>query len=79
MGICIMEGNNITRRNLLQIHTNDIRYNEVGYRPLSKLCDCSEGEREYLMQSLDAQLHRGDRGLLLSMDRSLLIKKRNEK
>jgi hypothetical protein len=60
MGICIMEGNNITRRNLLQIHTNDIRYNEVGYHPLPKLCDCSEGEREYLMQSLDAQLHRGD-------------------
>lgn len=58
------KGHNITRRNLLQFNgksldTNDIRHNEPGYRPLPKLCDCCDAEREYLMQSLDGQLHRG--------------------
>ena len=60
------KGHNITRRNLLQyngksLDTNDIRHNEPGYRPLPKMCDCTDGEKEYLMQSLDAQLHRGSR------------------
>lgn len=60
------KGHNITRRNLLQFNgksldTNDIRHNEPRYRPLPKLCDCSEDEREYLMQSLEGQLHRGGR------------------
>mmetsp|Transcript_13413 Transcript_13413/g.19152 ORF Transcript_13413/g.19152 Transcript_13413/m.19152 type:complete len:310 (-) Transcript_13413:113-1042(-) len=58
------KGHNITRRNLSQfngksVDANDIRHDEPGYRPLPKLCDCSEGEREYLMQSLEGQLHRG--------------------
>jgi len=41
------------------LDTNDIRYDGPGYRPLPKLCECSEDEREYLMQSLEGQLHRG--------------------
>jgi len=58
------KGHNITRRNLLQFNgksldTGDIRHDEPGYRPLPKLSNCSEGEREYLMQSLESQLHRG--------------------
>jgi hypothetical protein len=58
------KGHNITRRNLLQfrgesLDANDIRHNELGYRPLPILCDCSEGEREYLMQSFEGQLHHG--------------------
>eukprot|EP00804_Cyclotella_cryptica_P020366 CCRYP_012593-RA/>CCRYP_012593-RA protein AED:0.25 eAED:0.25 QI:0/-1/0/1/-1/1/1/0/293 len=58
------KGHDITRRNLLQyrgqsLDANDIRYNEPGYRPLPKLCDCTHDEREYLMQSLESQLHRG--------------------
>jgi ribosomal protein S16 len=60
------KGHNITRRNLLQyrgqsLDASDIRYNEYGYRPLPKLSDCTAGEREYLMQSLDSQLHRGSK------------------
>lgn len=60
------KGHNITRRNLLQyrgqsLDTNDIRYNEDGYRPLPKLHDCSDEEKEYLMQSLESQLHRGSK------------------
>jgi hypothetical protein len=58
------KGHNITRRNLLQFNgksldANDIRHDEPGYRPLPKLCDCSDEEKEYLMQSLEGQLHRG--------------------
>jgi hypothetical protein len=58
------KGHNVTRRNLFQfqgksVDTNDIRHDEPGYRPLPKLCECSEDEREYLMQSLEGQLHRG--------------------
>jgi ribosomal protein S16 len=60
------KGHNITRRNLLQFNgksldANDIRYDERGYRPLPKLCDCTDDEREYLMQSLEGQLHHGGR------------------
>jgi len=60
------KGHNITRRNLLQFNgksldTNDIRHNEPGYRPLPRLCDCNDGEKEYLMQSLESQLHRGSK------------------
>lgn len=43
------------------LDANDIRHDEPGYRPLPKLRDCSEGEKEYLMQSLEGQLHRGSR------------------
>lgn len=58
------KGHNITRRNLLQyrgqsLDTNDIRHNEPGYRPLPKLNECTDGEKEYLMQSFDSLLHRG--------------------
>ncbi len=58
------KGHNITRRNLCQFNgksldANDIRHDEPGYRPLPKVCDCSEGEKEYLMQSLEGQIHRG--------------------
>ena len=60
------KGHNVTRRNLLQFNgksldSNDIRHDEPGYRPLPKLCDCNDGEKEYLMQSLDGQLHKGSR------------------
>ncbi|KAK1732409.1 hypothetical protein QTG54_016890 [Skeletonema marinoi] len=58
------KGHNVTRRNLCQfqgksLDTNDIRHDEPGYRPLPKLGECSEDEKEYLMQSLEGQLHRG--------------------
>ncbi|KAL7490830.1 hypothetical protein ACHAWT_000437 [Skeletonema menzelii] len=58
------KGHNVTRRNLCQFNgksldANDIRHDEPGYRPLPKLSDCSDEEREYLMQSLEGQLHRG--------------------
>lgn len=60
------KGHNVTRRNILQfrglsLDTNDIRYDESGYRPLPNLKDCSEEEREYLMQNLDSILQRGGR------------------
>jgi len=60
------KGHNITRRNLLQyngksLDTNDIRFDEDNYRPLPKLCDCSDGEKEFIMQSLDGLLHKGAR------------------
>lgn len=60
------KGHDITRRNLLQfrgqsLDANDIRYDEHGYRPLPKLFDCTQNEREYLMQSLESQLHRGSK------------------
>ncbi len=59
-------GHNVTRRNLLQfkgksLDTNDIRHDQPGYRPLPKICDCSEEEREYLMQNLETLLHRGSK------------------
>merc|ERR1712032_1579978 len=60
------KGHNVTRRNLLQFNgksldTGDIRYDEPGYRPLPKLSDCTNEEKEYLMQSLESQLHRGSK------------------
>eukprot|EP00816_Leptocylindrus_hargravesii_P008547 CAMPEP_0196820472 /NCGR_PEP_ID=MMETSP1362-20130617/75429_1 /TAXON_ID=163516 /ORGANISM="Leptocylindrus danicus, Strain CCMP1856" /LENGTH=256 /DNA_ID=CAMNT_0042199373 /DNA_START=298 /DNA_END=1068 /DNA_ORIENTATION=- len=60
------KGHNITRRNLLQFNgksldANDIRHDEPGYRPLPKLCECSDDEKEYLMQSLEGLLHFGGR------------------
>lgn len=58
------KGHNITRRNLLQFNgksldTNDIRYDQDGFRPLPKLSECSDEEKEYLMQNLDSLLHNG--------------------
>jgi hypothetical protein len=49
---------NITRHNLLQyrgqsLDANDARHNESGYRPLPKLSEYTDGEKEYLMQSLE--------------------------
>jgi len=60
------KGHNITRRNLLQyngksLDSGDIRHDQPGYRPLPKLSECSDEEKEYLMQSLEGQLHRGSR------------------
>jgi hypothetical protein len=60
------KGHNVTRRNILQfrglsLDTNDIRYDENGYRPLPNLKDCSDEEREYVMQNLDSILQRGGR------------------
>lgn len=60
------KGHNVTRRNLLQyngksLDANDIRHDEPGYRPLPKLSECCDGEREYLMQSLESLLHRGSK------------------
>ena len=58
------KGHCITRRNLLQFNgksldKNDIRFDQPGYRPLPKLADCSDEEREFLMQHLDSLLHQG--------------------
>lgn len=60
------KGHNITRRNLFQfngksIDANDIRHNEPGYRPLPKLHECSDEEKEYLMQNLESLLHKGSK------------------
>mmetsp|Transcript_27308 Transcript_27308/g.33761 ORF Transcript_27308/g.33761 Transcript_27308/m.33761 type:complete len:299 (+) Transcript_27308:96-992(+) len=60
------KGHNITRRNLLQFNgksldTNDIRYDQTGFRPLPKMCDCSNEEKEYLIQNLETLLHRGSK------------------
>ena len=59
-------GHSVTRRNLLQFNgksldTNDIRHSEPGFRPLPKMDDCSEEEKEYLMQNLESLLHRGSK------------------
>ena len=58
------KGHTITRRNLLQfrnqsLDTNDIRYGQEGCRPLPKLNECTEEEREFLLQNLESVLHRG--------------------
>lgn len=58
------KGHNITRRNLMQfrgksIDKNDIRYDQPGYRPIPTLQDCSDEEKEFLMQNLDRLLHSG--------------------
>mmetsp|Transcript_13130 Transcript_13130/g.19682 ORF Transcript_13130/g.19682 Transcript_13130/m.19682 type:complete len:303 (+) Transcript_13130:155-1063(+) len=58
------KGHSITRRNLIQfrgmsLDTNDIRFGEEGFRPIPKLSECSEEEREFLMQNLESLLHRG--------------------
>ena len=58
------KGHNVTRRNLLQfrgksLDTNDIRYGEEGYRPFPLLHQCSDEEKEFIMQNLDSILHRG--------------------
>ncbi len=60
------KGHTVTRRNLLQfngksIDAGDIRYGEEGFRPLPKIIDCTDEEREYLFQHLDSVLHRGGR------------------
>ena len=58
------KGHTVTRRNLLQFNgksldTNDIRFGQTGFLPLPDLNDCSDEEREYLLQSLEFLLHRG--------------------
>lgn len=58
------KGHTITRRNLLQfrgqsLDTNDIRYGQEGFRPLPKLNESTEEEREFLLQNLESVLHRG--------------------
>lgn len=58
------KGHCITRRNLLQFNgksldANDIRWNEPGFRPLPVIAQCSDEEKEYLMQNLETLLHRG--------------------
>jgi len=62
----VWKGHNVTRRNLLQfrgksLDTNDIRYDQPGYRPIPKLSECTEEEREYLTQNLETLLHRGSK------------------
>ena len=58
------KGHCITRRNLLHyggksVDRNDVRWDEEGFRPLPKVCECSDEEREYLLQNLETVLHRG--------------------
>lgn len=58
------KGHCITRRNLLHfngksIDVNDIRWNEPGFRPLPVVSQCSDEEKEYLMQNLEKLLHQG--------------------
>lgn len=58
------KGHCITRRNLIHfsgqsVDKNDIRWNEDGFRPLPKVSNCSEEEKEYLLQNLETILHRG--------------------
>jgi ribosomal protein S16 len=58
------KGHNVTRRNLIHyngksVDAGDIRLGEEGFRPLPKLSDCSDEEREYLLQNLETLLHRG--------------------
>ena len=65
------KGHCITRRNLLHfngksVDSNDIRWNEPGFRPLPILAQCSDGEKEYLMQNLERLLHNGDGGTIVA-------------
>lgn len=58
------KGHDVTRRNLVHfrgqsVDKNDIRFGEEGYRPFPKLSDCTEEEREYVIQNFDSVLHRG--------------------
>lgn len=58
------KGHCVTRRNLLHfngksIDSNDIRWNEPGFRPLPAVAQCTDEEKEYLMQNLETLLHRG--------------------
>ena len=58
------KGHNVTRRNLFQfrglsLDTNDIRFGQKGFRPLPEMCECSAEEKEFLLQNLEALLHRG--------------------
>lgn len=58
------KGHCVTRRNLLHLNGQsvdkwDIRPNEDGFRPLPKVSDCSDEEKEYLLQNLETLLHRG--------------------
>lgn len=60
------KGHNVTRRNLLQFNgksldSGDIRYGQDGFRPLPKLSECSDEEKEYLFQNLESVLQRGGR------------------
>lgn len=58
------KGHNITRRNLLQFNgksldTNDKRFGQEGYRPFPKISECSEEEKEFVLQNLESVLHQG--------------------
>lgn len=64
------KGHCITRRNLLHfngksIDSNDIRWNEPGFRPLPVVAQCTDAEKEYLMQNLERLLHNGDGGTIV--------------
>lgn len=58
------KGHNVTRRNLLQFNghsldTHDIRHDQPGYRPIPNIQQCTQEEKEYLMQNLERLLHTG--------------------
>lgn len=58
------KGHTITRRNLLQFNgksldSNDIRFGQPGFHPLPNLNECTEEEKEFLMQNLESLLHPG--------------------
>ena len=58
------KGHCVTRRNLVHfngqsVDKNDIKWKEDGFRPLPKVCNCSNEEKEYLLQNLETILHRG--------------------
>jgi hypothetical protein len=41
------------------VDAGDIRLGEEGFWPMPKLSDCSDEEREYLLQNLETLLHYG--------------------
>lgn len=58
------KGHSITRRNILHfrgesLDNNDIRWDQPGFRPLPRLDDLSEEEREYVFQNLDSLIQKG--------------------
>mmetsp|Transcript_24574 Transcript_24574/g.71894 ORF Transcript_24574/g.71894 Transcript_24574/m.71894 type:complete len:295 (-) Transcript_24574:196-1080(-) len=57
------KGHTITRRNILQfrgqsLDNNDIRWDQPGFRPLPKLEDLSEEEKEFVLQNLDSLIQK---------------------
>merc|ERR1719397_1265804 len=64
------KGHCITRRNLLffrgqNLDANDVRWNEEGFRPLPNLKECTDEEREYLLQNLETLLQ-GNGGVIVA-------------